>query len=83
MFAVVVIENFEGVGEITIGVGSNWNIIVTALCLQNHPQVNKYLLAQKLKLGDRITKTRIFPREGMALPNGEIYKESTEEKKEG
>ena len=60
--------------------GSNWNIIVTALCLQNHPQVNKFLLAQKLRLVDRITKTKIFTREGMALPNGETY---TEDKKEG
>ena len=78
------IENFEGIGEITIGVGSNWHIIAVALCLLDHPQVNKFLLAQQLKLEDRITKTKIFPREGMALPGGEIYTEPTmDEKKEG
>lgn len=75
------IENFEGIGEITIGVGSNWHIIAVALCLLNNPQINKYLLAQKLKLTDRITKTKIFPREGMALPGGEVYQ--IDETKEG
>ena len=79
----VKIEHFEGIGEITIGIGNNWHILVTALCIQNDPQVNRFLLLQKLKLSDRMTKTNIFPREGMALPNGETYKESTQEKKEG
>lgn len=80
---VIKIEHFEGIGDLTIGVGSNWQIIVTALCIQNHPQTNKFLLAQKLKLTDKMTKTQIFPREGMALPNGETYKEPMTEKKEG
>lgn len=79
----VKIENFEGFGDLTVGVGSNWQILFTALCMQNHPQTNKFLLAQKLRLTDKMTKTKIFPREGMALPNGEIYKEPTTEKKEG
>jgi hypothetical protein len=70
---IAAVENFEGIGEITIGVGSNWHILTTALCLLNHPTVNSYLLAQKLKLSDRMTKTKIFPREGMALPNGQTY----------
>jgi hypothetical protein len=79
----VTVENFEGIGEITIGVGNNWHILTAGLCLLNHPQVNKYLLAQKLKLSDRLTKTKIFPREGMALPDGEVYHEVfTEDKKE-
>jgi hypothetical protein len=35
-------------------------------------------------MSDRITKTKIFPREGMALPDGETYKEPPmEDKKEG
>jgi len=80
----VTIENFEGFGELTIGVGSANHIMMTALCLQNHPEVNRFLLLQKLKMSDRITKTKIFPREGMALPNGETYKEPPmEDKKEG
>ena len=80
----VKIEHFEGVGDLTIGVGSNWHIIITALCLTNHPQANKFLLAQQLNLSDRITKTKIFPRDGMALPGGEVYHEPPmEDKKEG
>ncbi len=80
---VLKVENFEGIGELTIGVGSNWHILTTALCLLNHPQVNKFLLAQQLKMSDRMTKTTIFPREGMALPPGEVYKEPTQKTKEG
>ena len=77
------IEDFEGVGELTIGVGSDKHILTTAIVLLNNPAVNKFLLAQKLSMSDRITKTKIFPREGMALPNGETYKEPTQKKKEG
>lgn len=77
------IEHFEGIGDLTIGVGSNWQILFTTLCIQNHPEANKFLLANKLKLADRMTKTPIFPRKGMALPNGETYKEPIQEKKEG
>jgi len=73
------IETFEGIGELTIGVGSNWHIIAVALCLLNAPQINKFFLAQKLNLVDRITKTKIFPRNGMALPNGEVYQEPQSE----
>lgn len=73
------IENFDGVGELTIGVGSPGHIMVTALCLLNNPEVNKFFLAQQLKLVDRITKTKIFPRNGMALPNGEVYQEPQSE----
>ena len=80
----VIIENFEGVGELTIGVGSTNQILATALVLINHPQANKFLLGQKLKMSDRITKTKIFPRTGMALPDGEVYIEQlTDDKKEG
>jgi len=74
------IESFEGVGEITVGgASSNWYILVVAMCLMNEPQANKYMLANKLKVTDRITKTRIFPREGMALPDGEVYEDPTKE----
>ena len=77
------IEHFENIGDITIGVGTNWHIIATALCVLNDPNVNKFLLANKLKITDRITKTKIFPREGMSLPNGQVYSEpSIEEIKE-
>jgi hypothetical protein len=69
------VEHFEGIGDLTIGVGSNWHIIAVALCLLNDPKINKFFLFQKLRLNDRITKTRIFPRDGMALPNGEVYTE--------
>lgn len=74
------IVNFEGIGDLTIGVGSNWHIIATALCLLNHPEINKFFLAQKLRLNDRITKTKVFPRNGMALPGGEVYEEQMENK---
>ena len=76
----VTIEEFEGFGEITVGgTSSNWYLIVVALCLQDNPQVNKFLLANKLKIVDRMTKTKIFPRDGMALPNGEVYEDPTKE----
>jgi hypothetical protein len=71
------IKEFEGVGELTVGgtvAGGDANrVIFTALSIANDPAVNSYLLANKVKLTDRVTKTKIFPREGMALPNGEIY----------
>jgi len=79
----VIIDKIEPIGELTIGVGNNWHIMMTAMCILDSPNVNKFLLAQKLKMSDRITKTKIFPREGMALPNGETYKEPTTKKKEG
>jgi hypothetical protein len=72
---VLKIDYFEGIGELTVGVGGQLPTIVTALCLLDHPVVNKYFLAQKLKLSDRTTKTQIFPRPGMALPDGEVYQE--------
>lgn len=75
----VKIEHFDGIGELTIGVGSSGHIMVTALCLFNNPEVNKFFLSQKLNLVDRITKTKIFPRNGMALPNGEVYQEPQSE----
>jgi hypothetical protein len=78
------IENFEGIGELTIGIGSDKHILTTAIVLLNDPTVNKFLLLQKLKLSDRITKTQIFPRNGMALPDGEVYTEPlTADTKEG
>jgi hypothetical protein len=76
----VTIEEFEGFGEITVGgASSNWYLIVVALCLQDSPQVNKFLLANQLKIVDRMTKTKIFPRDGMALPGGEVYTAPEEE----
>ena len=78
------IESFDGVGEVIVGVGSNWHKLIFAFVLLDNPNVNQYFLAEQLKLSDRITKTKIFPREGMALPGGEVYAEpTTEDKKEG
>jgi len=76
----VKIESFEGIGEITVGgASSNWYVVVVAICLLNDPQVNKFMLSNKLKVIDRMTKTKIFPRDGMALPNGEVYEAPAEE----
>jgi hypothetical protein len=77
--AVTIVE-FEGFGEITVGgTSSNWYLIAVALCLQDNPLVNKFLLANKLSIVDRMTKTKIFPRDGMALPNGEVYEAPAKE----
>jgi hypothetical protein len=72
--APVVLE-FEGFGEIVAGHGNATHATVVAMCLLDNPNVNKFFLASNLKLTDRITKTKIFPREGMSLPNGETYTE--------
>ena len=74
------VEEFEGFGEITVGgSSSNWYLEMVGQCLANHPLTNKFFLANKLKIVDRMTKTRIFPRVGMALPNGEVYEEPEKE----
>ena len=71
------VKNYPGFGELTIGTSDANKVIVTALCMLNDPKVNQYLLDNKLKMVDRITKTKIFPREGMSLPE-ETYVEATE-----
>lgn len=72
-----IIQMFEGIGELTVGGsaagGDSGRVLFIAVAMLNDPLVNSYFLAQKLKLSDRMTKTKIFPREGMALPNGETY----------
>jgi len=68
-----IVKNYEGIGELVVGGGDATRTIVVALCLLDHPVVNQYLLDNKLKIQDRLTKTRIFPREGMSLPNGETF----------
>ncbi len=77
------IQMFEGFGELTVGGsasgGDTNRVLFTALAMLNYPMVNSYFLAQKLKLSDRMTKTRIFPRDGMALLNGETFSEPQEE----
>ncbi|MBD3260645.1 MAG: hypothetical protein GF334_03040 [Candidatus Altiarchaeales archaeon] len=77
------VQYFEGIGELTVGgaaaSGDVNRILFTSLAVLNNPTVNAYLLANKLKLSDRITKTKIFPRDGMPLPNGEVYQEPQEE----
>jgi len=73
------IKHFDGVGELAVGGsvsgGDYSRMLFICDILRNDPVVNSYLLANKLKLTDRVTKTKIFPREGMALPEGETYTE--------
>ncbi len=73
------VVDIEGIGEIMAGHGSSNSIIVAALCMLNDPRINKYFLASQLKLDDRVTGTRVFPREGMLLPDGEIHVTKTED----
>lgn len=77
------IQEFEGFGELTVGGsvsgGDTTRVVFTVLAMLNDPLVNSYFLAQKMKMTDRMTKTRIFPRDGMALPNGETYTAPQEE----
>lgn len=68
-----VIKNYEGFGELMVGGSDPTKVLFTAICFLNHPAVNQLLLDNKLRLKDRITKTEIFPRDGMALPNGQTY----------
>lgn len=72
------IKEYPNFGELTIGSSDVTKVIVTALCMLDHPLVNQYFLDNKLKLTDRITKTKIFPREGMRLLEG-VYHEPKEE----
>lgn len=72
------VQEFEGFGELTVGgsvAGGDVNrLVFTALAMLNHPLINSFLLANKVKMSDRITKTRIFPRPGMSLLDG-VYEE--------
>ena len=69
------VENIEPLGELMVGGGSaNAQFLLTALSILNDPNLNHFFLVNKLKLSDRFTKTKIFPRDGMALPNSEVYK---------
>ena len=68
------VEVIEPIGELVVGTGkSDFRFYLTALCVLNHPDVNNFLLKNKVKFTDRLTGTKIFPRDGMALPNGEVY----------
>ncbi len=74
-----VIVDLEGIGEVVGGQHGNATLtLVVAMCALNNPQVNKYFLASNLKVSDRLTGTKVFPREGMSLPVGETYVEETE-----
>ncbi len=69
------VENIEPLGELLVGGGSaNAQFLLTALSILNDPNLNHFFLSNKLKLSDRFTKTVIFPHDGMALPDGEVYK---------
>lgn len=77
------VQEFEGFGELTVGgsvaSGDITRVLFTVIAMLDDPMVNSFLLANKLKMSDRITKTTIFPREGMSLPNGEVYSEQESE----
>jgi len=72
------IKEYPGFGELTIGTSDANKVIVTALCMLDDPRINQFFLDNKLKMTDRITKTAIFPREGMSLPVG-VYMENINE----
>jgi hypothetical protein len=68
-------EEVPPLGEITVGgVSADTKFLVTALCILNNPDLNHFFLVNRVKFKDRLTGTQIFPRNGMALPNGEVYK---------
>lgn len=68
-----IVKSYSGFGELVTGGSDATRVILTAICMLNDPQVNQYLLDCKLRLSDRLTKTAIFPREGMSLPDGNVY----------
>jgi hypothetical protein len=68
-----VVKSYPSFGELVTGGSDVTRVMLTALCMLNDPQVNEYLLDCKLRLSDRLTKTAIFPREGMSLPAGNVY----------
>lgn len=70
------VQSITNLGEVTVGGTADvQRVILAALANMNDPLVNEVLLAFKVKFSDRFTKTAIFPREGMSLPDGEIYRE--------
>lgn len=73
------ILDVEGIGEVMVGHADVQATLMLAACAQNNPTINQILLASNLKFTDRTTGTKIFPREGMPLPNGEIYATKTED----
>jgi hypothetical protein len=74
------VKDIPNIGELTVG-GTNdpMRVVIAALAALNNPNVNEVLLAFRVKFSDRFTKTRVFPRDGMALPDGEVYKEEPKE----
>ncbi len=67
--------NIAPIGELIVGGGSaDVKFVLTALSVLDNPDLNYFFMVNKLKLKDRLTGTQIFPRDGMALPNGEVYK---------
>ena len=67
------VKTYEGIGELVVGVSSAERVIAVALCMLNHPLINQYFLDNNVRFQDRLTKTQIFPRNGMALPDGHVY----------
>ena len=76
--------DLEGIGKVSSPLpGDVVTLSLTALCVLNDPQVNKYFLASALGASDPITGTKLFPRAGMALPGGEVYKADDKEEDNG
>ena len=72
------IKEYPGFGELIIGSSDTNKVLLTAICMLDNPRVNQYFLDNKLKMVDRITKTKIFPREGMSVPEGSYMENSNE-----
>lgn len=70
-------KNYPGFGELVVGGGDPLRVMLTAMCMLDNPQVNQFLLDHKLKMSDKLTKTQIFPREGMALPDGKNFSQNS------
>jgi len=69
------VQSFTNLGEITVGGTSDpLRVVLIALANLNNPEVNEVLQAFQVKFVDRFTSTNVFPRDGMALPNGAVYK---------
>lgn len=73
------VVDIEGIGEVMVGHGDAQATLMLVDCARNDPTTNQILLASNLKFTDRITGTKIFPREGMAMPEGKSYIEKVKE----
>jgi len=85
----VKVQKLSNVGEVVVGGVKAADptrqlqfVFLTTLANMNNPEVNEALLAYGIKFSDIFTKTKIFPRDGMVLPNGAVYQEPKAQKLE-